>query len=91
MVGKTEPTLVYELLGRRGELAAARLKAVRLYEQALQVHWDRKWAEADGLLGEALILSPGDSPSLALRERLKFYAEHPPPDGWQGEHVMTTK
>ncbi|MBN2704723.1 MAG: adenylate/guanylate cyclase domain-containing protein [Pontiellaceae bacterium] len=88
--GKTQPIRVYELLSRGGELEPERKEAVALYEEALGLHWERRFDEALARLEEALRLGD-DPPSTMLKGRIKQYIEQPPAEGWQGEYVNTSK
>ena len=88
--GKTQPIRVYELLARSGELPPERKKAVALYEEALGLHWERRFNEALVRLEEALRFGD-DPPSTMLKRRIERYIEQPPDEGWQGEYVNTSK
>ena len=90
MKGKTQPIRVYELLARSGELPPERKKAVALYEEALGLHWERRFNEALVRLEEALRFGD-DPPSTMLKRRIERYIEQPPDEGWQGEYVNTSK
>lgn len=89
--GKTEPMLIYELLGRKGSVKDSERKRFENYENALRAHWERKWDAALDLLRAAMHDAPQDSPENALKARIKEYLQHPPPDGWTGEYWRTTK
>lgn len=88
--GKTQPIRVYELLARGGELPPERKKAIALYEEALSLHWERRFDEALARLEEALRLGD-DPPSAMLKNRIECYIEQPPAEGWLGEYVNTSK
>jgi adenylate cyclase len=89
--GKTKPILLYELLGKKGELDDARRKACEMYEQALRAHWAREWDAAEALLKEALALDPNDGPCARLLARLDVYKAAPPEDAWNGEYIGISK
>lgn len=89
--GKTEPIRVYELLAKKGELSEDKTRVVALYEEALQLHWQRNWDAAICALDQALALDPADQPCSRIRARLEHYRADPPPDGWMGEYVRMTK
>ena len=89
--GKTIPISIYELLARKGGLSAEKSKVVELYQEALKLHWDRKWDEAIKLLRNALELDQRDSPSAKLITRIEGYKVSPPPDGWTGEFIQLRK
>ena len=85
--GKTRPVEVYELLGRRGELAGERGEVVRLYEEGLKLHWEQRWDEALVMFHAALKLDPADGPSATLATRVEAYKAAPPGPLWTGEYV----
>lgn len=89
--GKTKPIVIYELIAKKGEWPEAKKKVVGLYEQALRLHWDRKWDEALDCLDSALKLDPEDGPSIRLRDRVAQYKETPPAADWGGEYVRAHK
>jgi adenylate cyclase len=88
--GKSKPIRIYELLARAGELPADKKQAAALYEEALELHWDRRFSEAVEKLDEALA-GMNDEPSHWLRERIIGYLENPPEEGWNGEFVNPNK
>ncbi len=89
--GKTKPVEIYELLGMAGEAPESRRTVVALYEKALRLHWERRWEEALPLLEQALAADKSEKPAQALKQRILFYREFPPPPEWQGEFVRTSK
>ncbi len=89
--GKTQPVEIYELLGMAGEVTEAKRTVVSQYEQALRLHWERKWEEAHQLLDQIIAMDPNERPARSLKERILFYRNNPPPPEWQGEHVRTSK
>jgi len=89
--GKKKPIGIYELIGRKGCLSPEKLKVVELYQEALRLHWERRWDEAINLLQSALELDPGDTPGAKLLERIQKYKYSPPPEGWTGEYMQTRK
>ncbi len=88
--GKTKPIRVYELLARAGELPADKAAAVKRYEEALQLHWERRFREALQKLDEG-VRHDDDAPSEMLRRRIQGYLEQPPQKDWQGEFLNTGK
>ena len=89
--GKTVAIKIYELVARKGELDEKDLEALRLYEEALKIHWDRKFDEALQKLDAVLEILPQDGPALALKTRIDAYLENPPPEDWSGEYIRTSK
>jgi adenylate cyclase len=88
--GKTKPIRIYELLARTGALNPDKARVVAFYDEALHLHWDRKFNEAVGKLDEALAIMK-DEPSHWLRQRILGYLETPPEEGWNGEFVNPNK
>jgi len=89
--GKTRPVNIYELLAKKGELTPEKRNVADLYEQALRLHWDRKWDEAIECLDSVLDLDSSNGPGARMRERIIQYKGNPPPAAWAGEYVRTTK
>ena len=88
--GKTQSIHVYELLACAGGLSAEKTRVVTLYEEALVLHWSRKFKEAAVKLDEALSILE-DAPSQMLKDRIMYYIEHPPPPDWCGVFVNAEK
>lgn len=88
--GKRKPIRIFELLARAGELPADKKRVVALYEEALALHWERRFTEAITKLDEALAIMK-DEPSYWLRQRILGYLENPPQEGWNGEFVNPNK
>lgn len=91
VAGREEPIELRELLGRRDDLDAAAIMAVRGYEQGLQLYRERKFAEAVDCLSETLKLWPDDGPSRVLRARAQDYMTAPPPEDWDAVTRFSVK
>ena len=89
--GRQQGTLICELMGRRGTVAAERLEARDLYEAGLALYFDRRFAEATRVFQQALALRPGDRAAMALAGRTERYAAAPPETGWSGIEIMKAK
>jgi len=87
--GKSEPVLIYELLGVADSPDPGPWRAA--YEQGLECLWHRQWDEADRLFAEAIQLRGGDAASELQRARVRHYRTNPPPANWQGEFVRQAK
>lgn len=88
--GKTVPVPVYELMAKKGELPPEKMQLIKLFNQALELHWERKWEEALSCIQEIYRLFPEDSPTKNLEGRIHSYQKDPPEEGWQGEIVKKT-
>ena len=89
--GKTESVDVYELLCRKGQLAARDRMFIDYYETALRAHWQRDWTTAIAQIDRALAIQPGDVSCLNLRMRVQGYMQKPPALNWSGAFVYMTK
>jgi adenylate cyclase len=86
--GKTEPIVVFEVVGRRGEVSEEVLARLAGFERALGLHDARDFAQALSIFRK---LASADPPSRVYAERCEAYLATPPPIGWQGEFALKTK
>ena len=87
--GRAEAVPVFELVPDDPSFAHA--EALRAYAKGLEAYRAREFAEAERQFDAALVLVPDDGPSLEMRERCREMAKSPPPAGWRGEYVLTSK
>jgi adenylate cyclase len=78
VAGKTEAVTVFELLARRGELPEGKRAVLDLYQQALALWREARFAEAAQVAAQAVALDPEDAPSCALAARARAHAASPP-------------
>jgi adenylate cyclase len=88
--GKAEAVTVYEILRDHGN-DFTYAEAMRGYAKALETYRAGAFAEAAQQFDAVLLLVPGDGPSLEMKERCLAYMAAPPPPGWRGDHVLTSK
>jgi hypothetical protein len=91
VVGRDEPERVFELLGRRGEVAAETLELAERYTAALALYRDRAWGEAEAAFRSCLELAPDDGPSRTMLERIPALAARGLPAGWNGAWQLSEK
>ncbi|MGC1365523.1 MAG: adenylate/guanylate cyclase domain-containing protein [Candidatus Acidiferrum sp.] len=94
--GKLQPVTIYQLMGRREDLAAdGRAEEVRLqveqFARARELFRNRKWDAAQRAFQEFLDRWPEDGPSRAYWKRCQDYLFAEPPANWDGVFVMTHK
>lgn len=89
--GKTLPINIYEVLARKNDLKFAKAEVIKLYEEALQLHWERKWDESIKCFTNILELDPNDTPSAIMLKRVEEYKINPPHESWRGEYVRASK
>jgi class 3 adenylate cyclase len=91
VVGKTEPERIFELLGRKGEVPAAKLELRDSFEAALVSYRAQAWEEAEAGFRKCLEIEPEDGPSGVFLARVAHFREHPPAPGWNGVWALETK
>jgi class 3 adenylate cyclase len=93
VVGKSEPQRIFELLGRKGEVAAARLALRDAFVVALAAHRLQDWDAAQAGFEACLALQADDPPSQVFLARIAHFRTTPPPVGpaWIGVWSLTEK
>jgi adenylate cyclase len=86
--GKTTGIDVYELLGAVDDEVRVERAPARTYERAFDAYLARDFAGAETMLAP---LAAGDPPSKVLLARCRELALRPPPEGWSGVYVATSK
>jgi adenylate cyclase len=91
--GKTRPIWVYELLGERGKAEDEPVlnRRAQLYESALTLYHEQKWAEADSALAAMLEEFPRDKPAGRLLARVQILSDQPPGESWDGVYTAEDK
>jgi len=91
VAGKTEPQRIFELLGRKGELAGEHLALRDAFAEALEAYRRKNWEEARAGFEGCLKITPGDGPSkVFLGRTAQFRATAPSPD-WDGVWSLAEK
>lgn len=89
--GKAQAVKVWEILGARGEVDKGRLERARRFDEAWEVHRRRDFRGAIERLEALAQEDPDDGLPPLYLARCRAYLDAPPPEDWQGEHVMKTK
>ena len=89
--GKKNALLVYELLGKFGEVPAPALELKRRFEDG--VHWyrERAFEKALSAFESSLAVKPEDAAARLYLDRCREYLQHPPATDWDGVYHATTK
>lgn len=87
--GKSEPVLIYELVGESLELGKIP-DWVQHYETALDHLWKRDWNGAKKFFLSSLNLRE-DVASRMMLARVDFYLLNPPEESWNGAYIRETK
>lgn len=91
VVGKSEPTEIYQVLGAAGTVAEKVLAATRRYEAAWEHYRSGDFRQALQVLGDFASEFGPDMAAQLLRERCEEYQHSPPGKGWDGTSQMTAK
>ncbi len=91
VVGKTEPIVIYELLGNKGTLPDRMLDMLDKYYDALEYFHHREWKKALSLFNQALKVIDDDGPCLTYRERCEAFIKKPPTKKWDGVFSLKAK
>jgi adenylate cyclase len=82
MQGQTRPQVIFEIMGRKGELTPAQIELRSRYAEGLSAYRNRGWEPARKAFAAALEAVPNDGPSMALMERVDRFAANPPGEDW---------
>jgi class 3 adenylate cyclase len=89
--GKQEPELVFEVLGRKGEISPAIEAMAERFAEGLAAYRERNWRSAIAAFDSALEAVPEDGPSRVFRGRAQRLEIDPPPPDWKGEWTLHEK
>jgi adenylate cyclase len=91
VIGKTEPQRIFELLGRKGEVASERLALRDAYVEALNAYRRKAWEKACAGFEACLRINPCDPPSKLFLERIAQFRVTAPCAGWTGIRSLAQK
>jgi class 3 adenylate cyclase len=91
VVGKTEPQRIFELLGRKGEVAPDRLALRDAYVEALGGYRRQDWEKARAGFEDCLAITPCDAPSKVLLGRIARFRSTAPCADWNGIWSLAEK
>lgn len=89
--GQSRPHVVFEIMGRQGELTPSQNLLRTRYSEGLAAYRARRWNEAHSALNAALEIASGDGPSHTLLTRLKRMESNPPASDWDGSWRIDQK
>jgi len=84
VMGKQKPVHVYELLGKKGDVAKNKLAMALLFEEALTKYREGCFTEAKKLFAEVIDLMPNDPPSLEFLRRMEELGDKAVLGEWNG-------
>lgn len=91
VVGKNEPTAIYELLGKKGSLPDKVYECIENYNKGLELFRGRQWKRALRYFNDALKILPDDGPSITYIKRCEEFMKKPPSAKWDGIFTMKSK
>jgi class 3 adenylate cyclase len=91
VAGQTRPQIVFEIMGRGGELSPEQIALRAHYSDGLAAYRARHWDEATSALKAALAAAPGDGPCMVLLTRVESLRDNPPPADWDGSWRLDQK
>jgi class 3 adenylate cyclase len=91
VAGQTRPQIVFEIMGRGGELSAEQITLRAHYSEGLAAYRARHWDEATSALKAALAAAPGDGPCMVLLNRVENLRDNPPGADWDGSWRLDQK
>jgi adenylate cyclase len=91
VVGKSEPERVFELLGRKGEVAAELLELRDAFATVLAAYRAREWEKAASGFRACLAITQEDEPSKVFLGRIAHFREKPPAADWLGAWELKAK
>jgi adenylate cyclase len=84
VAGHTHSEIIFEILGRKGELTPQQFLSRDKYLEGLAAYREQRWDEALRALNESLGAIPDDGPSMALVKRVESLKANPPFRDWDG-------
>ena len=90
-IGQTHAEIVYEIMGRKGELTPAQIEARSRYAEGLVSYRARRWDDAEAAFAAARAADPDDAAALALMERIHVFKANPPAAHWDGAWHLERK
>ena len=84
VAGQSHSQVIFELIGRKGELTPNQDLLRARYADGLMAYRAGRFEEAQAAFKAALDAVPGDGPSTALLGRIAAFQNDPPPAGWDG-------
>ncbi|MYM66185.1 CHASE2 domain-containing protein [Pseudoduganella sp. FT55W] len=89
--GKNEPVAIFEPVALVQDTDEATKHEVQRWHEALAAVRAQQWDEACAIIAELQALSPQRGLYHLYVERIAYYREHPPGEGWDGVTTFETK
>jgi len=90
--GKDEPVLIYELIGKKGNVPDNIVRATAMFEEAFALYRNKQWDAAIAIFNEATRMKGSPDKAIELLiDRCELYKVEPPPENWDGVFTRTHK
>ena len=89
--GRDRAVAIYEPLGERGQVDAARMDERASFHEALELYRAQRWDAAEAALKRLQERSPGARLYRTFVERVAYLRACPPGSDWDGAFTFTTK
>jgi class 3 adenylate cyclase len=84
VAGHTHSEVIFEMLGRTGEITPQQMSLREHYLEGLTAYRERRWDDALRALSASLKAMPDDGPATALFKRVENLIANPPSVDWDG-------
>jgi class 3 adenylate cyclase len=91
VLGQSQPQVIFEIMGRRGELASNAMLLRTRYEEGLAAYRAGRWDEARAAFNGGLAAVPGDEPSMTFLKRIDDLKKNGLPANWSGSWHLDRK
>jgi len=91
VIGKTEPIVIFELLGMKNTLPQKVYDAIELYNSGMAMFEEHQWKKAMKFFEETLEILPDDGPSKTYIIRCDEFMKKPPSKKWDGVYSLKSK
>jgi len=91
VLGQSQPEAIFEIMGRRGELASNTMLLRTRYAEGLTAYRAGCWDEARVAFNAGLAAVPGDGPSVTFVKRIDDLQKNGPPANWDGSWHLDRK
>ena len=91
VIGKIEPVRIFEVLGRKGDVAPSLIELRDIFAQALHCYRDGDFDRAQALWSDCIRLNPNDHATKLFLQRLEQLKRGGLPDHWDGVWNMRSK
>jgi class 3 adenylate cyclase len=91
VLGQSQPQVIFEIMGRTGELASNAMLLRTRYEEGLTAYRAERWDEARAAFNAGLAAVPDDGPSAMLVKRIDDLHKNGLPANWDGSWRLDRK